>query len=296
MSNKSIVELVNELPTSGMTITVLKSLDFVVPGEWQNLVGFEATVKAVTGETDPGLILQITDRAMDLYADESQGYQRAIWMYQTVDKAASALGTAAMANKIGQDVPFLGFLDKITPKPEKAQAIDLALKVVVELLAFCQVNGIPGDSIGDFLKALGQYGGEAKMRMAALVCLDGLVPLGPNFIKGVGEILNNASPQALEENQAFGSLRKFIPGGDPASKLAFVGRSYEAVTGWMGDLVASRGLTPQNVVKNLQGAIDIADDKLDYVGAFLDMTTNYYYHTGVQTTAKRLIDRAFAEI
>ncbi|MCG9885842.1 MAG: hypothetical protein MH825_09760 [Cyanobacteria bacterium] len=296
MSNKSIVELVNELPTSGMTITVLKSLDFVVPGEWQNLVGFEATVKAVTGETDPGLILQITDRAMDLYADESQGYQRAIWMYQTVDKAASALGTAAMANKIGQDVPFLSFLDKITPKPEKAQAIDLALKVVVELLAFCQVNGIPGDSIGDFLKALGQYGGEAKMRMAALVCLDGLVPLGPNFIKGVGEILNNASPQALEENQAFGSLRKFIPGGDPASKLAFVGRSYEAVTGWMGDLVASRGLTPQNVVKNLQGAIDIADDKLDYVGAFLDMTTNYYYHTGVQTTAKRLIDRAFAEI
>jgi len=296
MSNKSIVELVNELPTSGMTITVLKSLDFVVPGEWHNLVGFEATVKAVTGETDPGLILQITDRAMDLYADESQGYQRAIWMYQTVDKAASALGTAAMANKIGQDVPFLGFLDKITPKPEKAQAIDLALKVVVELLAFCQVNGIPGDSIGDFLKALGQYGGEAKMRMAALVCLDGLVPLGPNFIKGVGEILNNASPQALEENQAFGSLRKFIPGGDPASKLAFVGRSYGAVTGWMGDLVASRGLTPQNVVKNLQGAIDIADDKLDYVGAFLDMTTNYYYHTGVQTTAKRLIDRAFAEI
>ncbi|GAB4346531.1 MAG: hypothetical protein Fur0042_12050 [Cyanophyceae cyanobacterium] len=296
MSNKSIVELVNELPTSGMTITVLKSLDFVVPGEWQNLVGFENTVKAVTGETDPGLILQITDRAMDLYADESQGYQRAIWMYQTVDKAASALGTAAMANKIGQDVPFLGFLDKITPKPEKAQAIDLALKVVVELLAFCQVNGIPGDSIGDFLKALGQYGGEAKMRMAALVCLDGLVPLGPNFIKGVGEILNNASPKALEENQAFGSLRKFIPGGDPASKLAFVGRSYGAVTGWMGDLVASRGLTPQNVVKHLQGAIDIADDKLDYVGAFLDMTTNYYYHTGVQTTAKRLIDRAFAEI
>jgi hypothetical protein len=296
MSNKSIVELVNELPTGGMTINVLKSLDFVVPGEWQNLVGFEATVKAVTGETDPGLILQITDRAMDLYADESQGYQRAIWMYQTVDKAASALGTAAMANKIGQDVPFLGFLDKITPKPEKAQAIDLALKVVVELLAFCQVNGIPGDSIGDFLKALGQYGGEAKMRMAALVCLDGLIPLGPNFIKGVGEILNNASPKALEENQAFGALRKFIPGGDPASKLAFVGRSYESVTGWMGNLVADRGLTPQVVVKNLQGAIDIADDKLDYVGAFLDMTTNYYYHTGVQTTAKRLIDRAFAEI
>jgi hypothetical protein len=49
-------------------------------------------------------------------------------------------------------------------------------------------------------------------------------------------------------------------------------------------------------LQHLQGFVDIADDKLDYVGAFLDMSTNYYYHTGVQTVAKRLIDRAYAEI
>ena len=42
--------------------------------------------------------------------------------------------------------------------------------------------------------------------------------------------------------------------------------------------------------------IEVTDDKLDYLAALLDMSTNYYAHTGVQTLAKRLIDRAYAEI
>jgi len=32
------------------------------------------------------------------------------------------------------------------------------------------------------------------------------------------------------------------------------------------------------------------------LAAFLDMTTNYYEHTGTQTIARRLINRAYAEI
>jgi len=42
--------------------------------------------------------------------------------------------------------------------------------------------------------------------------------------------------------------------------------------------------------------VDIADDKLDYVAAFLDMTTNYFEHTGTQSVARRLIERAASEI
>ncbi|RFP60271.1 MAG: hypothetical protein BJG00_007400 [Limnothrix sp. CACIAM 69d] len=290
---KSIVQLVDELPTSGMTITVLNALDFVVPGEWDNLIGFDRTIKTVTGEDDPGLISQIKDRAIELYNDEGEGYQRAVWLYQTVDTAASALGTAAMANKVGQDISFLGFLQNLTPKPEKAQAIDLGMKIVVELLAYCQINGIPGDSIGDFLGSLADYGGESKMRMAAIVCLDGLVPLGPNFIKAAGDWIGSATQSSLEENEAFRNIQKMIPGSD---KAAFVGQAFNSVSSWMGDFVSDRGLSPQVVLQHLQGFVDIADDKLDYVGAFLDMSTNYYYHTGVQTVAKRLIDRAYAEI
>ncbi|MFG3816509.1 hypothetical protein [Limnothrix redekei] len=290
---KSIVQLVDELPTSGMTITVLNALDFVVPGEWDNLIGFDRTIKTVTGEDDPGLISQIKDRAIELYNDEGEGYQRAVWLYQTVDTAASALGAAAMANKVGQDISFLGFLQNLTPKPEKAQAIDLGMKIVVELLAYCQINGIPGDSIGDFLGSLADYGGESKMRMAAMVCLDGLVPLGPNFIKAAGDWIGSATQSSMEENEAFRNIQKMIPGTD---KVAFVGQAFNSVSSWMGNFVSDRGLSPQTVLQHLQGFVDIADDKLDYVGAFLDMSTNYYYHTGVQTVAKRLIDRAYAEI
>jgi hypothetical protein len=42
--------------------------------------------------------------------------------------------------------------------------------------------------------------------------------------------------------------------------------------------------------------VEISKDKLDYLGAFLDVTTNYYTHTGTQTLARRLIERAVAEI
>lgn len=294
--SKTIFELVDQLPKDNMTVKSLRALDFVIPGQWDNLVGFENTIRTVTGETDEELIQQIGDRAIYLYNDKSQGYQRALWLYQTIDSAGSALGAAALANKIGQNVPFLGLLGNLTPKPEKAQTIDLSLKLVVELLAFCQINGIPGDSIGDFAGALGDYGGESLMRMAALVCFDGLIPLGPNFILATQSWIERLSPKDLEENPGFKQLSGMIPGGSPAGQLGFIGESFSSVSGWMSNFVNERGLTPQNVLGHLQNFVQIADDKVDYVGAFLDMTTNYYEHTGVQTLARRLIERAVAEI
>ncbi|MFB2968297.1 hypothetical protein ACE1CD_04940 [Aerosakkonema sp. BLCC-F183] len=294
--SKTIYQLVDELPTGGMTVMALRSLDFVVPGEWQNLVGFDNTIRAVTGETDPDFIKQIGERAVYLFNDKSQGYQTALWLYQTVDRASSALGAAALANKVGEKVPLLGFLGNITPKAEKAQTIDLAVKLVVELVAFCQINGIPGDSIGDFLASLGDYSGESLMRMAALVCFDGLIPLGPDFIQMVLSKFNSMSPQELEQNQSFQGVQDQIPGGSSSGKLGFINESFASVSGWMGDFVNSRGLTPQNVAHNLSNFIEFSDDKLDYLGAFLDVSTNYYEHTGIQTLARRLIERAVAEI
>jgi hypothetical protein len=294
--SKPIFEIVDQLPTGGITIMALRSLDFVAPGQWNNLVGFKNTIKAVTGETDEALIQQIGDRAVYLYNDKSQGYQRALWLYETVDNTDAALGAAALASKVGQTIPLLGFLDKLTPKPEKAQAIDLTVKLVVELVAFCQINGIPGDSIGDFLAALGDYGGESLMRMAALVCFDGLIPLGPDFILRALETLGKMSPQDLEQNSTFKGVSSLIPGGNPAGQLGFINQSFDSVKGWMTDFVGSRGLTQEKVVSNLQNFVEISKDKLDYLGAFLDVSTNYYTHTGVQTLTRRLIERAVAEI
>ena len=62
--NKPIFELVNELPTNNVTVMMLRSLDFVVPGEWQNIVGFENMIREVTGESDEEMIQAIGDIAL----------------------------------------------------------------------------------------------------------------------------------------------------------------------------------------------------------------------------------------
>jgi len=294
--SKPIFELVDQLPTNGLTVSMLKALDFVAPGEWQNTVGFVNTIKTVTGETDEELIQQIGERAIYLFNDKSQGYQTALWLYQTVDGTDKALGTAALANKVGEKIPLLGFFNSVTPKPEKAQTIDLTLKLVVELVAFCQINGIPGDSIGDFVASLGEYGGESLIRMVALVCVDGLIPLGPHFINKALSTISQTNPHELNQNATFQSIKDTIPGGNDAGKLDFIGQSFDSVKGWMSDLVTSHNLTPQTVVLNLQGFMEFSEDKLDYLGAFIDVATNYYEHTGTQTLARRLIERAVAEI
>lgn len=294
--SKPIYELVDELPTNNITVMALRSLDFVVPGEWENIVGFTNTIRQVTGETDEDLIQEIGDRAVWLYNDKSQGYRRAMWLYQTVDNADSALATAALANKVGEKIPLLGFINRLTPNPDKAQSLDLTLKLVVELIAFCQINGIPGDSIGDFVAALADYSGESLMRMAALVCIDGLIPLGPDFILKAESTLNRISPRELEQNTTFKRVSDLVPGGNPAGKLEFISNSFNSVKGWMSSFVSERNLTPGRIFQNLQGFVEFSEGKLDYVAAFLDVTTNYYEHTGTQTLATSLIQRAWAEI
>ncbi|NER01095.1 MAG: hypothetical protein F6K30_31130 [Cyanothece sp. SIO2G6] len=47
--SKPIYQLVDELPKGGITVMSLKALDFVVPGQWDNLVGFDHTIRTVTG-------------------------------------------------------------------------------------------------------------------------------------------------------------------------------------------------------------------------------------------------------
>ena len=260
-------------------------------------MGFENTVRHVSGESDQEMIQQIGDRAVWLFNDKSQGYQKALWLYQTVDNADNALGTAALANKVGDKIPLIGgLLNKVTPDPDKAQTIDLCIKLVVELVAFCQINGIPGDSINDFVSALGDYGGESLMRMAALIAIDGLIPIGPDFIQKAQSSLGNMSPKELESNSTFKAVKDLIPGKNSRGQLEFIGTSFGSVKDWMINFVNERNLTQGKVFERVKGFVDVSEDKLDYLAAFLDMTTNYYEHTGTQTLAVRLIERAYAEI
>lgn len=295
--SQSIVELMDALPEKNLTTMMLNGLDFVVPGEWQNIVGFNRMITHVTGEQDPALIQAIRDRAIVLYSDKKQGYQRAMWLYQTVDRADKALAAAALANKVGDKIPLIGsFMQRVTPNADKAQAIDLCIKLVAEIVCFCQINGIPGDSIGDFMGAIGDYTGEELMRIATLIAVDGMIPLGPDFLQKVQTIIHNLSSGELGNNPAFNSVRELIPGGNTEGKLAFINQSFDAMQDWMGGFVTSHNLTTASIMSHLKSFIEFSDDKLDYVAAFLDLSTNYYEHTGTQTVARRLINRAYGEI
>lgn len=292
--SESIIQLVDTLPSNNITVKVLKALDYVVPGEWENTVGFDNTIKAVTGESDPETIMAIRNRAIELYNDKENGYQGAIWLYKTIDSADKAMGAAAMANKVGEKIGFLSFLNKLTPKADTTQSVDLCLKIVVELLAYAKLNGIPSLNPAEFVATLREnYQGASLMRMAALVCIDGLVPLGPDFLQKVQNTLDSEGQSAFSNNPVFSSVSGLIPGDD---KLGFIASSFGAVSVWMNNLVGSVGLTPQGIVDRLGGFIEFSDDKLDFVAAFLDQATNYYEHTGIQTVARRLILDAAEDI
>lgn len=294
--SKSIPDYVNRLPKRSVTVYILRSLDFVVPDQWENITDFEEMVMKVTGEKDPALIRAVTQRCDALFRDRSERYRRAWKNYRAADRADRLLASAALANKIGERVRFLSLLARMTPKADKAQTLDFSLKLVIELLNFCLINGIPGDSIGDFVAALADYGKESKMRMAALVCLDGLMPLGPDFSRSVLNTLDSLSPDELERNATYKQIQREIPGQDSTGKLAFVLQSVDGVKEWMENFVSSNNLTTEKVYASLQNFIDINDNRLDYWSAFIDMTTNYYTHTGTQTLGRRMIERAVNEI
>src|SRR5690606_34209920 len=195
-----------------MTVRMLKALDWVVPGEYTNLTGFENTIRAVTGETDQAYIQKIGERAIALYNDRSQGYQRALWLYRSVDSVQGLAGTTAFLAKVGQDVGFLSFLGRLLPKEDTTQAVDLGLKLVTEVVAFSYINGIPGDSIGEFVESLADYRHEALMRMGALICVDGLLPLGPDFLQKATGLLERTGASKLAENERFQRIRGMLPG------------------------------------------------------------------------------------
>jgi hypothetical protein len=294
---KSIVQLVDELPADNITVKVLKALDMVAPGEWTNLVGFDATVTALTGETDAKVLARMRDRATAVYNDPKQGYQGAMGLYQTVDKADVAMATAALAHKVGEKISFLSFLENVTPKPDTTQTVDLLLKIAVEVMAFCKLNGLPEPNPAAFVQELqANYKDAALIRMAALVAIDGLLPLGPDFLAKMHQAASNLDLSVISNNPVFSGIKGDMPGGGTAEKVGFLHNSFAAVEGWVSGFVGRTGLTPQKVSQGIGRFIEIADDKLDFVAALLDQTTNYFEHTGTQTVARHLILAIYPQV
>ena len=294
--SKNIVELVDKLPASNLTVRMLQGIDFVAPGEWHNYTGFVNSIKVLTGEDDEAMVQKIGERAVALYNDKSQGYQRAQWMYEAVDTLQGWLGAAAMANKVGERYSSMSFLQKITPKHEKTHVISLGVKLVTEVACFCSLNGIPGDSIKDFVKSLTNYREESMIRMAALICINGILPLGPDCISKVLSMLQSSGTADLEQNERYKNVSSMIPGNGVSGHLGFIRESAGSVADWAKSFVANRQVTIDKITGGLGKYVDFAANKLDYLAAYLEMTTNYFEHTGTQSVARAAITRAVAEI
>jgi hypothetical protein len=298
MSNSTpIDQLIDRLPTEGLTVRALGLLDTFVPGQWQNVTGFDNLIRQVTGETDAAMIAAVRRRALELYADPNQGYQRAVWIYQMIDATDSKLGMAAMANKVGESFSFLSFLSKVTPKADTAQTIDLAVKLIGEVVAFCYANGFPGDSIRDFLAALTSYQKENLIRVAALVTYDGLLPLGPDYgVKLIDKVHTLSAPD-LESNATFQRIRGMIPGGNVTQQaMGFLNQATDGMGQYVGNFTSRHGITVPGVLGGLRRFMDASDGKLDVVAAVIDMSTNYMEHTGIQSVGRSLIERAVGEV
>ncbi|NEN99287.1 MAG: hypothetical protein F6K50_28525, partial [Moorea sp. SIO3I7] len=205
----------------------------------------------------------------------------------------TAIAAAALADKVGDTLSWIPFLDKLTPKADTVQSIDLSIKLVGELIAHSKIHGLGFNPVDFAASVTENYHNEALMRMVALVCIDGVIPLGADFISKVRNSLEEGGESALEDNPAFAALSGSIPESD---KQGFISNTFDAVGDWMDNLISSTGLSPESLFERLGGFIELADDKLDYVAAFLDASTNCYEHTGIQTVARHLIERAAKEI
>lgn len=291
---KSIVELVEELPKDNLTVKILNSLDFVVPGEWKNWENFDEAIVNVLN-IDSGKkkkIKRIRDRAIELYEDKKNGYQTAVWLYQTVDKTDKAIAAATLADKIGDTFSFIPFLDKLTPKADNVQTVDLKMKLGAEAIAYSKINGLTLNPV-KFAQSLGQhYRHESLMRMVALICIDGVIPLGADFVTKVQNKNDTEEQDALNNNPGKEVLSQLIPEDDPQN---FLNKTFDAAKDWLNTFTAKSGLSRELLRGKFGGFLEIADDKLDYAAAFLDAGVNYMEHTGIQTVARNVIRRSFEE-
>ncbi|WP_411870402.1 hypothetical protein [Vulcanococcus limneticus] len=292
----TVLDRLDRLPRRGLTVLALRGIATLVPGGWSNPTNADALIAEVLGDDDPSLVRQVRARADLLSRARHEGYGRALSLYDAVNRSQRASGGLRVLANVTAGLPLLKRIGSITPPSDRLQAADLSLKVGAELLAFTQVNGLPGDSFGDFTAALADYAGDARVRMAALICFDALLPLGNQALERIDGLLGQVSGGELRQLPAYGRLSGLLPGRGDQAHLGFLRRGVESWAGWAGGFIGQLGLTGQRAVQALEGTLGPWQGRMEGLAAFLDAFTDTYAHTGVQAVARRLVERAVAEI
>lgn len=295
MSSESLSQELSALSSKSLTTLSLSALDFVIPGSYQNTTSLDDMVQVVTGDIRVGRLQAISNHVDQLYA-EKKGAQRAVWLYKLTDSADKAVAAASLANKVGSRFAVLSLFEKLTPKADTSQTIDLCLKLTVEALAYLSLHGFSKESVGNWISSLGvdgQYSNESALRLAAIIGFDGLIPLGPDFLSKVTDQLKGGK-LPWSDNALFKKVADQIPGSSLLDKSGFVGDLVGKASAPIETFTNRVGLSREKVVGSLQKFTDISDSKLDYLAAFLDASTDYMTHTGVQSVARHLVEESAA--
>jgi len=292
----SVLERLDRLPRRNLTVLAIKGLSTLVPGGWKNITSADGLIADVLGSSDPELIRQVRERADALSRARHEGYGRALSLYDAVNRSQKAAGGLRLLANVGGALPLVKRVADLTPISETLQAADLSLKVAAEMLAFTQVNGLPGDSFGDFAAALNEYAGEARVRMAALICFDALLPLGDQALERLDALLGKAGKGDLRQLPAYAGMASMLPGRGDDAHLGFLRQGVDQWLGWAEGFVGQLGLTGQKAVRALETTLGPWQGGFEQMATFLDAFTDTYQHTGVQAVARRLVERAAAEI
>ncbi|MCT0207840.1 hypothetical protein [Synechococcus sp. CS-1332] len=292
----SVLERLDRLPRRNLTVLAIKGISTLVPGGWHNITRAEELISDVLGSSDPELIRQVRTRADALSQARHEGYGRALSLYDAVNRSQKAAGGLRLLANVGGALPLVKRVADLTPTSETLQAADLSLKVAAEMLAFTQVNGLPGDSFGDFAASLGEYAGEARVRMAALICFDALLPLGDQALQRLDGLLGGVGKRELRQLPAYAGLASMLPGRGDEAHLTFLRRGVDQWLGWAGGFSSQLGLSGQKAVQALESTLGPWQGGFKQMATFLDAFTDTYKHTGVQAVARRLVERAAAEI
>jgi hypothetical protein len=282
------------LANARVTPAVLSALDYVVPGEWTNVTSLDDMIRTQLGVQDPTEVARIRERATALWQQKPH-YQRALTIYRAVDTADKAVAAAVAANALGNTFSFLGFLDKLTPKPDTTQALDAALKLAAEVAAFTTLRGLPIHSLAEaqaFPAALATYAKADMMRLAAWIAIDGILPLGPEFVQKIVSIVQGVDTSVLTNNPLFNAIKGNLPGSSVDEQKGFLVSTLGAGSSYISEFVSARGLTQASLASKLGSLVNVADKGMDAMAVALDVSTDYFSHTGLQSVARVLVHDA----
>lgn len=286
--------LLNQLAEARVTPAVLGALDYVVPGEWSNPTSLEALIEGNLGVSDPAEVARIKARAEQLYAAQPH-YSRAVRIFSAADSVDKVAAAAVLASQVGQSFELFNVLNRFTPKPETTQAIDAALKLSAEVVAFALLRGIPVTDLAEakaFPATLATYARADMMRLAAWMTLDGLLPLGPEFVGKIHEIVSGVDLSVLTENALFAQLKELMPGSSAEEQKGFILSTLASGSAYVQEFVAARGLTQEAMADAVGGVMKVGGQSLDILAATVDASTNYFEHTGIQSVARVLVHDA----